>query len=270
MVEGSGLENRRRRKPSVGSNPTCSSNPNKLRYMTNHLQVQPGQGQMSYEYAVLQEAAEIVGWTSSQSWRPHSTGKIIPYGSQLFVEVIAEQAGISVFSPTFDWLALVPPAYLKRRVRAMPFKEVAAYIRDVPMFAKPADLKSFDAKIYTASTLPSVDADIPCLVSDVMDFTYEYRAFVKQGVPLTWSNYLYEGQVNNCTFWRTLPPGCTETPVDFISEFSTTEDTCVIDIGWTSSGWAVIEANPACCSGLYGCDPLKVLQVLDSCVTKTE
>jgi len=37
----------------------------------------------------------------------------------------------------------------------------------------------------------------------------------------------------------------------------------VLDVGYIEgSGWAVVEANECWASGIYGCDPIKVLDVL--------
>jgi hypothetical protein len=38
----------------------------------------------------------------------------------------------------------------------------------------------------------------------------------------------------------------------------------VIDVGIIEGrGWAVLEANAAWCSGIYGCDPAEVLRVVE-------
>lgn len=39
--------------------------------------------------------------------------------------------------------------------------------------------------------------------------------------------------------------------------------TAVVDVGIIQDrGWAVVEQNAACCSGIYGCDPEEVLEVV--------
>ena len=43
----------------------------------------------------------------------------------------------------------------------------------------------------------------------------------------------------------------------------------MIDVGRIEGrGWAVIEANPAYGSGIYGCDPQKVLEVVNRATIK--
>jgi len=56
---------------------------------------------------------------------------------------------------------------------------------------------------------------------------------------------------------------------DFIQKYSETlPKAIVLDFGIIKGeGWALIEANPAWCSGLYACDAEKVLEVIvESCV----
>ncbi len=51
---------------------------------------------------------------------------------------------------------------------------------------------------------------------------------------------------------------------NFMSEYYTTlPNAVVLDFGIIKNkGWALIEANPAWCSGLYACDPTKALEVI--------
>jgi hypothetical protein len=57
----------------------------------------------------LANTAKVLGWTvyQLQNWRvdpiPNAT-KIAVYGEHLFVEAIAQQLGLSLLKPSFDWL----------------------------------------------------------------------------------------------------------------------------------------------------------------------
>jgi hypothetical protein len=141
-----------------------------------------------------------------------------------------------------------------------------------PRFIKPALDKTFTAMVYpTAEELPQPN-------------TFDELEFVLACEPVAWEVevrcFVLERQVMMASAYRyahlALAEAITQTPkadlqaalqfaqrVLMDSEVSMPK-AFVLDVGRIAGrGWAVVEANPAWGSGLYGCDPEKVLQVLE-------
>jgi hypothetical protein len=175
---------------------------------------------------------------------------------------------------SFDWLAKVPQTYTKRQVDFMTLGEAKKITER--KFIKPADDKCFDAKVYEPGTFKpneTIADDYPVLVSEVVQWDMEYRAFVGTGGPYlqvkTWSNYLFHGQINEPKLHQMLP-GNLRTLADWLDgalwkcrmHLGTVPS--VIDVGVIpGQGWAIIETNQAWASGLYGCDAFEALTVME-------
>jgi len=243
---------------------------------------QPRVGTSHNEIIALQMSAREKGWEvipAPSGWRldeeiTQSKQIGIPYGSQIFCEVIAQQMGWKLHQNSFDWLARVPRHYLKRRVDFMTLAEAKKI--NVKKFIKPADDKCFDAKVYEAGEFQPnelIAGDYPVLVSDVVQWDLEYRCFVKDNRVQTWSNYLFFGEVNDPKY-QYMIPGDHIRPDHFLNNLLKEIDPvpgCVIDIGVIhDKGWAVIETNPIWASGIYHCDPSSVLDCMEGTVTKIE
>ena len=246
---------------------------------------QPRVGTSHNEIIALQAAAEMLGWEvipAPTGWRldeelTQSGKKGVPYGSQIFCEVIAQQMNWKLWGQPFDWLARLPKAVTKRQVDFMTLGKAKQLTEK--KFIKPADDKCFDAKVYEPGELvthESISDETPVLVSEVVSWSMEYRGFVGLNSSchsvMTWSNYLFHGQINEPhlhqmipgdlehieTFYRDVLWGCFRRDIT---------GPCVIDVGVIpGKGWAVIETNPAWASGLYGCDPLQALKVMEQAV----
>ena len=202
----------------------------------------------------------------------------MPYGSQLFCEVIAQQMGWKLNQLPFDWLSKIPPKeFTKRQVDFMTLGEAKKITER--KFIKPADDKCFDAKVYEPGNFKPnelIEDNYPTLVSDVVKWDMEYRFFVgkiKSGhYVFTWSNYLFHGEINNYHLHKMVPSELL--PIDqFMDGVLSYCDSnnligpCVVDVGVIpGKGWAVVETNPAWASGLYGCDPLEALNVMEQSV----
>lgn len=236
---------------------------------------QPRVGISYNEILALHFAARELGWEvlpAPTSWRlDHSVkGKGIPYGSQLFCEVIAQQMNWTLHLNPFDWLAKLPIEYTKRQVDFMTLKQARKIF--VPKFVKPADDKCFTAKIYQPEQVDVpevVPEETPCLVSEIVRFEAEYRCFVRNNKVVTSSCYIYEGEVAEPKNWYKYNL-TKQHPEDFVNKMLETVDTVdtVIDVGVLSTGsLAIIESNPVWASGLYGCDPLECLKTMESTVT---
>jgi hypothetical protein len=246
---------------------------------------QPRVGKYHNDILNLEMAAKEIGWdvlSAPQSWRLDdnlikSGIKGVPYGSSLFCETIAQQMNWNLLRNNFDWLCELPIEYTSRKIELMTLGEAKKITER--KFIKPVDIKCFDAKIYESGSFApheSISNDCPTLVSDPVEFTLEYRCFIENFKVHTWSNYIYEDHIINSKFWKKVPEGISH-PCDFVQEmlydigawagrpasiYNT--QASVIDVGYIrDKGWAIIETNEAWASGIYGCDPIKVLKVLE-------
>ncbi len=248
---------------------------------------QPRVGTSHNEILALHYAAESLGWEvypAPTSWRlPEeliASGKVgVPYGSQTFCEVIAQQMGWELIANSFDWLAKVPYQFLKRKVEFMTLSE--AMKLSEKKFIKPADDKVFDAKVYSPGELiphESIPLDTPTLVSEVVQWDLEYRFFVSPTTSArTWSNYMFFEHIADPKYW-TMIPGDTEHPDVFLGKLlydcrnyaGPNTVASVIDVGRIpGKGWAIIETNQCWASGLYGCDPGEALLVMKEACRRT-
>jgi hypothetical protein len=244
---------------------------------------QPRVGTAHNEIIALQMAAQASGWDvcpAPSSWRLEeemiqSKAVGVPYGSQLFCEVIAQQMGWTLKQNSFDWLAKLPQKLTHRKIDFMTLAEAKKITSR--KFIKPADDKCFDAKVYEPGEFQphsAIEDNYPVLVSDIVSWDAEYRCFVGKDesrlVVTSWSNYLFHGQINDSKMHKMLPGNLIHIRTfmeDVLWEcFKLDIETVpsVIDVGLIpGKGWAVVETNPAWASGLYGCDPVEALKVME-------
>jgi hypothetical protein len=137
------------------------------------------------------------------------------------------------------------------------------------VFIKPAGEKTFAAQVYeSGAALPAMEwlpGDTPVLISEPVFWEVEFRCFVSEGKVQTLSPYWRGDRTAQIDGSWPMSDDERQGAVDFaarvLSENSLTVG--VLDVGIISDfGWAVVEANPAFGSGIYGCDPLQVLQVV--------
>ena len=158
---------------------------------------------------------------------------------------------------------------------------VLARFRDLsrlkrPTFVKPADPldRCFDAGVYAdprdIRTPRGIDPGTPVLVAEPVEWLAEFRCFVREGRVVATSPYLSFGR----PVWRAWGQGG-EKAVPSKDALAVCDrllagrspalpPACVVDVGLVEGrGWAVVEFNPAWCSGLLGADPTAVLGVLE-------
>lgn len=232
----------------------------------------------------VERAAEAAGWQVYRlaNWRVPDTfvdskSGITAYGEPLFVAAIADALNLVLIEPTLSWLANLPAHYVQRKIELTTLGEARRHSGRI--FAKPADDKCFAARVYesgafieASSLLPPAS---PVILSDVVDWEFEYRYFVLNREVVCWSVYAWNGEVINETY---VEAGhTTEERSHFIEELLADcavplPPAVVVDIGLIrNSGWAVVEANPAFGAGIYKCAPTSVLPVLArSLVRSTE
>lgn len=220
------------------------------------------------------------------SWRlPESLyqleGNICVYGEPLFTGHVASSLGLTLLEPKLDWLTTLPETYVQRSIHAMTMGEARAWKERA--FFKPADDKSFDAKVYENGTALPESADfpddLPTLISEPVEWRSEFRCFVRERRVEAISPYCRHGEI--CKEEDGDYPFLNEEEGAAALEFAETllsdqtvelSPAVVVDIGEIEGrGWAVIESNPAWASGLYASDPDGALRVIErACVRSTQ
>lgn len=224
------------------------------------------------EIRALIVAAHELGWEvieAPSGWRLEeeltNSGKAgVPYGSQTFGEVIAQQMNWKLRFNSLDWLAKIDQEYLGRKVEFMTLAQAMQLLET--KFIKPADDKVFMAKVYEPGELNPhevVPRDTPVLVSDPVKFVSEYRCFVKDKKVITCSCYIMNGEINEPRNWFKGSDAVAEHLTKLLTRDIITSEPAVIDLGYLDTGeLVIIESNQAWASGIYGCDLAGVLEVL--------
>lgn len=220
----------------------------------------------------LWRAAGQLGWDVQRltSWRVPEKLRGVPepvlYLEGLFGPTLAEQFGLRLPEPPEDWLPRLPEAYRKRWVYLSSLGEARRRVE--PAFIKPPNEKSFPAQVYTGAELPTeYPNDMPVLVAEVVRWQKEFRCFFLDREPRTVSVYLRAGQLQRANDFAQTAEEEAEA-----SEFARmvladahvdAPRAGVLDVGVVEGrGWAVVEQNAAWGSGIYGCHPAQVLEVL--------
>jgi ATP-grasp domain, R2K clade family 2 len=220
----------------------------------------------------LWRAATVLGWNVERllNWRLSDELKLVTepvlYVEALMSESIAEQLGLQLLEGASDWLPNVPNEYRKRWIYLSTLGEVRH--SRITAFVKPPNDKSFSASVYNFTNLP---IDYPdetlVLVAEIVQWEKEFRCFVLNRTLQTFSIYLRDGELQSKhDFFHTEEEE--DEVLDFITKILSDDrikipQATVIDIGIIHErGWAIVEQNAAWGSGLYGCDPIRVLEVL--------
>jgi hypothetical protein len=233
----------------------------------------------------LRAAATAADWDCVRlaNWRiPDwvAERELVFYGEPLLAEVIAEhELPFVLLEPSLDWLPTLPKHYARRAVRRTTL--VAARRQRAQAFIKPADLKSFAARVYTSGTeLPSsgnLPNDLPVLVQTPVRWELEVRCFVLERRVVTLSPYLRDGRLAQADdgSWPAeeaeLAAARAFAGVVLADPAVRLPAAVVLDVGIVAGhGWAVIEANAAWGAGLYGCEPDAVLPVLQRATVRRD
>jgi len=231
--------------------------------------------------AALWKAALSIGSSVErlESYRvpEHLQGEgFVIYGEGLFARIVAESLALALLEPPHNWLAEMPFASLQRRLQFTTLAQVRAEFQP-PLFIKPGDnSKSFDARVYQQqSELPTGDDwddSMPVIVSEPVSWLVEYRCFLLNGKAAALSVYKRVGETID-EEWN-APPQELEEARQFCNRLASSirlPPSVVLDVGKIAErGWAVVEANPSWASGVYGCDVLEVLKVIQrGCVPQS-
>ncbi|RCS54013.1 DUF4343 domain-containing protein [Bremerella cremea] len=193
--------------------------------------------------------------------------EIVLYIESLYAPAIAQAVGRHLLNVPEDWLTQLPEEHRKRNVSLTTLGDARTVKR--PVFVKPPNDKSFAAEIYDSGrSLPKeFDDDMAVLVADPVTWKDEFRCFCLEERVRTLSPYLRSGQHAKLSQYKATEAERTEVTVLVENVLKITSErtprSVVIDVGQIQGkGWAVVEANAAWGSGIYGCDPNIVLDVL--------
>jgi len=200
--------------------------------------------------------------------------EIVLYVEALYAPTIAEALQLTLLEPTSDWLVNLPEKYRLRSIQLTSLGN--ARLCEKPTFIKPPNDKLFKAMVYASGQdLPDdFDETLPVLLAEPVGFEFEYRCFVKDRTVQTLSPYLHKGRLSKLDDYQ-APAEEMQAALQFAEQVLADSDVdlpqaVVLDVGHIKDrGWAVVEANAAWGSGLYGCDPVKVLEVLRCAVKPT-
>ncbi len=222
-------------------------------------------------------AASAQGWSVERlaSWRPPAwlaAEEVVLYGEPLFAAVVAEPLGLALLGPPPDWLAHLPEGLRQRDVKYTMLGEARRL--DSPTFVKPAEDKCFPAQVYqSGAELPKIDVlpeTTPLLTAESVEWSVEWRCFVLEGQVVTSSPYWRDGALAQCpdgSWPATMEER--DQALDFAAHVLgqaayALPSAVVLDVGHIRrKGWAVVEANAAWGSGIYGCEPASVLRVIE-------
>jgi hypothetical protein len=184
------------------------------------------------------------------------------YGEMTTCDIIAERADLALLEPPCGWLAGLPLDLVKRRISFVQLWELRAPHFDRRLFFKPANDKLFEKGVFErGDDVPTkhIDRTCPCLVSDVVAFDREVRLWCLDGKIMALDFYRIVGDYEPETVLREAMEFGSEVMADHADELPSS---VVVDVGYVEgSGWAVVEANQAYASGIYGdTDPEAVLQ----------
>lgn len=231
----------------------------------------------------LARAARRKGWRVfglDRNPDPQIAGSPVFYGGSDVVVQVAERFNLALLEPPFDLLARTPYSLRLRAVEYGYYDQLRPFA--APTFVKPADVrrKAFDAGLYRdvreARLEAELDPEMPVLISEPVEWVEEYRCFILEGKVAASSPYLWYGR----PVWRPystaaesagLPDGVREVCHRLLSTPDwSLPPAFVVDVGLVRDrGWAVVEYNPAWCSSLLGCDPNRVLPVLErACLSR--
>jgi hypothetical protein len=236
------------------------------------------------ESAGLGAASRRAGWdvVRLEGWRPPDhlrSRRATLYGDVLFVEVLAAALGLALIEAPSPWLPALPEVYVRRRVWESALGEARGHTASA--FVKPADGKSFPAAVYESGNWLGGDDGLPLstpvLTADPVEWEVEFRCFVLDRTVTTWSPYL-RGRRLAAAPDGTWPAGEVEVreALAFAAAFLAdpvvqVPPAMVLDVGRIRGrGWAVVEANGAWASGIYGASPDLILSVLAGATRRSE
>ena len=204
---------------------------------------------------------------------PPIDGRVVIYVESLLAPEVARRCGVGLIGPADEWLPRLPAEYRRRDVWLTALGEVPA--ERLPLFLKPPNDKSFPAMVYDSveELIPQYGAEAVVLAATPVQWEVEFRAFCLDRRVRTISPYLRNGVLSKLDGYSASEGELREAQ-DLAYQVLrdtrvATPRAVVIDVGKiVGKGWAVVEANAAWGSGIYGCDPDEVLSVVEQTVVR--
>lgn len=195
---------------------------------------------------------------------------IAVYGEDIYAEIVSEQCNLILTKPSDNWLAGISEEFTKRKISYGKLKD---YVKEENVFIKCSDFKSFKAGVYDKISdikgFDSLDIESMVFTSEVVEWELEVRCFVLNSEIKTHSSYWRNNDFDDNPLSKTEQNEMFDFFEKFIKQYSNTlPNAIVLDFGIIKGkGWALIESNPAWCSGLYACDAEKAIEVIvESCI----
>lgn len=199
--------------------------------------------------------------------------EIAVYAEAFYAPLIERALGLQLLDVPEDWLAKLPWRYRQREISLATLR--FARERREPTFIKPPNDKSFKAKVYSSgSELPAeYDPEMAVLLAEPVAWEDEFRCFVLNGVVQTVSPYLRSGKLAETDDFAATDEELVPA-IEFAAQVAADAEAALpaavaLDVGRIRRrGWAVVEGNGAWGSGIYGCDPDAVLDVIRHAVLR--
>lgn len=206
-------------------------------------------------------------WSVPQAFREDV---IAVYGEDIYAEIVAEQCNLTLTKPDDNWLSKISEEFTKRKIS---YGQLKDFVHEENIFIKCSDFKSFKAGVFDKVTdikgFDTLDLESMVFTSEVVKWELEVRCFVVNNEIKTHSSYWRNNAFDTNSLSETEQKDLFEFFNSFIQQYARTlPKAIVLDFGIIKEkGWALIEANPAWCSGLYACDAEKALEVVvESCI----
>lgn len=206
-------------------------------------------------------------WSVPEEFR---SDVIAVYSEDIYAEIVAEQCNLTLTKPDDNWLSKISEEFTKRKISYGRLKE---FVDEENIFIKCSDFKSFKAGVFDKVTnikgFDTLDLESTVFTSEVVEWELEVRCFVLNNEIKTYSSYWRNDDFDTNPLSEIEHNDLFNFFEDFIQNYTEKlPKAIVLDFGIIKEkGWALIEANPAWCSGLYACDAEKVLEVIvESCI----
>lgn len=221
---------------------------------------------------ILAKAAEERGWEVVRIYRKFVTPAFkaikdpVIWSPSEYAEFIAKELNVDLVRIHKRWLPMMPYHLAKRKIVLAPLKAIETVA--FPCFIKPPIEKGFKAQVYNSiedfgKELKEINLEEEILIQEPVEWEVEYRVYMLDEQPLTWAPYKRDGKTNKSEFRDEEIEEFKEFIKTLVKDYFVPE-VCVLDVGKIKNkGWAVVEANGAYGSGIYKCDPDKVLDVLE-------
>jgi hypothetical protein len=199
--------------------------------------------------------------------------EIVVYAEAFYAPLIERALHLRLLDVEEDWLVHLPPLFRRREIRMLELRDAVA-IRE-PAFIKPPNDKSFKARVYqSGAELPTeYDQEMYVLVAEPVQWENEYRCFLLDRKVKAISPYLRSGELAELHDFQATSEELAQASAfaELVGADSAVKlpRAVALDVGCIGGrGWAVVEANGAWGSGIYGCDADAVLDVIRHAVVR--